>query len=87
MIVTAIARAVAREDLSRDLARASMEQVLAGEATPAQIAALAIALRMKGETADEIAGMAQAMRDRVPPLRTRRSPLGSAVREKSRLSR
>jgi anthranilate phosphoribosyltransferase len=52
-----------------------MEQILAGEATAAQIAALAIALRMKGETADEIAGMAQAMRDRVPPLRTRRSPL------------
>src|SRR5262245_34237281 len=52
-----------------------MEQVLAGEATPAQIAALAIALRMKGETADEIGGMAQAMRDRVPPMRTRRSPL------------
>ena len=75
MIVSAIARAVAREDLSRELARASMEQVLAGEATPAQIAALAIALRMKGETADEIAGMAQAMRNRVPPLRTRRSPL------------
>ena len=75
MIVSAIARAVAREDLSRDLARASMDQILAGEATPAQIAALAIALRMKGETADEIAGMAQAMRDRVPPLRTRRSPL------------
>jgi len=75
VIVSAIARAVAREDLSRDLARASMEQILAGEATPAQIAALAIALRMKGETADEIAGMAQAMRSRVPPLRTRRSPL------------
>jgi anthranilate phosphoribosyltransferase len=75
LIVSAIARAVAREDLSRDLARASMEQVLAGEATPAQIAALAIALRMKGETADEITGMAQAMRDRVPPMRTRRSPL------------
>ncbi len=75
MILSAIARAVAREDLSRELARASMEQILAGEATAAQIAALAIALRMKGETADEIAGMAQAMRDRVPPLRTRRSPL------------
>ena len=75
MIVSAIGRAVAREDLSRELARASMEQILAGEATAAQIAALAIALRMKGETAEEIAGMAQAMRDRVPPLRTRRSPL------------
>ncbi len=75
MILSAIARAVAREDLSRELACASMEQILAGEATAAQIAALAIALRMKGETADEIAGMAQAMRQRVPPLRTRRSPL------------
>ena len=75
MIVTAIGRAVERENLSEDLARASMEQILAGEATAAQIAALAISLRMKGETAEEIAGMARAMRQRVPPLRTRRSPL------------
>jgi len=75
MIVTAIGRAVERENLSEDLARASMEQILAGEATAAQIAALAISLRMKGETAEEIAGMARAMRLRVPPLRTRRSPL------------
>lgn len=75
MIQSAIARAVQRENLSQELARASMEQILAGEATPAQIAALAVALRMKGETPEEIAGMAQAMRDRVPPIRTRRSPL------------
>ena len=75
VIQSAIARAVQREDLSQELARATMEQILAGEATPAQIGALAVALRMKGETPDEIAGMAQAMRDRVPPIRTRRSPL------------
>jgi anthranilate phosphoribosyltransferase len=75
MIVSAIGRAVGREDLSEELAKASMEQILAGEATAAQIAALAISLRMKGETAEEIAGMARAMRQRVPPLRTRRSPL------------
>jgi anthranilate phosphoribosyltransferase len=75
VIQTAIGRAVQHEPLARDLARASMEQVLAGEATPAQIAALAVALRMKGETADEVAGMAEAMRQRVPPIRTRRSPL------------
>ena len=75
MIPTAIARAVAREDLSRETARAAMEQILAGEATPAQIAALAVALRMKGETPDEIAGMAEAMRLRVPPLRSLRTPL------------
>ena len=75
MIQTAIGRALQREPLTRDLARTSMEQVLAGEATPSQIAALAVALRMKGETPDEIAGMAEAMRQRVPPIRTRRSPL------------
>ena len=46
MIVSAIARAVGREDLSRELARASMEQILNGDATGAQIAALAIALRL-----------------------------------------
>ena len=75
MIQSAIGRAVTREDLSRELARAGMEQILAGEATPSQIAALAIALRMKGETTDEIAGMAEAMRLRLPVIRTRRSPL------------
>jgi anthranilate phosphoribosyltransferase len=75
LIQTAIARAVTREDLSRELARAAMEQILAGEATSAQIAALAIAMRMKGEKPDEIAGMAEAMRARVSPLRPRRRPL------------
>jgi anthranilate phosphoribosyltransferase len=75
LIRSAIARAVGREGLSQELARSCMEQILAGEATPAQIAALVVALRMKGETPDEIAGMAQAMRSRVPPIRTRRSPL------------
>jgi anthranilate phosphoribosyltransferase len=75
MIRTAIARAVLREDLPRELARASMEQILDGDATAAQIGALAVALRMKGETPEEIAGMAAAMRDRVPPIRTKRAPV------------
>jgi anthranilate phosphoribosyltransferase len=75
MIQSAIGRAVVREDLSRELARAAMEQILEGQATPAQIAALAVALRMKGETADEVAGMADAMRVRIAPIRTRKSPL------------
>jgi len=75
LIQSAIARVVQRENLSQELARASMEQILAGEATAAQIAALAIGLRMKGEVPEEIAGMASAMRARVPPIRTRRSPL------------
>jgi len=75
MIPTAIGRVVLKEDLTRETACAAMEQVLEGQATPAQIAALAVGLRMKGETAHEIAGMAEAMRRRVPPLHTRRSPL------------
>ena len=75
MIQTAIARAVKGEELPRDLARATMEQILAGEATPAQIGAFAVALRMKGETPQEIAGMAEALRSRVAPIRTRRMPL------------
>ncbi len=75
MIQTAIAHAVQGDDLTYDLAHASMEQVLSGEATPAQIAALAVALRMKGETPREIAGMAQALRNRVAPIVTRRQPL------------
>jgi anthranilate phosphoribosyltransferase len=75
VIQTAIARAVQHEDLTRELARATMEQILAGEATAAQIAAFGVALRMKGERAAEMAGMAEALRQLVPPLRTRRSPL------------
>lgn len=75
MIQTAIGRAVLREDLPREMARTSMEQVLSGEATPAQIGALAVALRMKGESPDEIAGMAEAMRARLEPIHTRRKPL------------
>ncbi|HYM81226.1 MAG TPA: anthranilate phosphoribosyltransferase [Candidatus Limnocylindria bacterium] len=75
MIRSTIAQVVDRHDLTGEQARAAMEQVLAGEATPSQIAGFAVALRMKGETPEEIAGMAEAMRRRVAPIRTRRSPL------------
>ncbi len=75
MIQTAIAHAVAGKNLTRELARTTMQQILAGEATASQIAGLAVALRMKGETADEIAGFAEAMRSLVPPLHTKRTPL------------
>jgi anthranilate phosphoribosyltransferase len=46
-------------------ARDAMGAVMDGEATPAQLAALLVALRMRGETVDELAGFAVAMRDRV----------------------
>lgn len=50
-----------RQDLSREQARAAMAEILDGNATPAQIAAFAVALRIKGETVDELAGMVAAM--------------------------
>ena len=50
-------------DLSRDEMLAIMRQVMAGELTSAQISALLVALRMKGETVDEIAAAAQVMRE------------------------
>lgn len=51
------------QELSQDQARAAMDHIMQGEATEAQIGALAIGLRMKGETTNEIAGFARAMRD------------------------
>ena len=51
--------------LSVDEARLAMGAVMDGEATPAQLAALLMGLRMRGETVDELAGFATAMRERV----------------------
>jgi anthranilate phosphoribosyltransferase len=51
--------------LSMEAARDAMGAVMDGEATAAQLAALLVALRMRGETVDELAGFAAAMRDRV----------------------
>ena len=57
-----------RENLSAEAARAAMHTILGGEATPAQIAAFLMALRMKGETVDELVGFARAMRERAEPV-------------------
>jgi anthranilate phosphoribosyltransferase len=50
-------------DLSEDEAGTAMSEILSGEVTPAQLGAFLIALRLKGETVDEIAGMARVMRE------------------------
>jgi anthranilate phosphoribosyltransferase len=65
---TALAAVVDGETLSMDDARAAMGSVMDGEATPALLAALLVALRMRGETIDELAGFAAAMRERVVPV-------------------
>ena len=61
----ALAAVVEGRTLSIDEARAAMGSVMDGEATPAQLAALLVALRMRGETVEELAGFAAAMRERV----------------------
>jgi anthranilate phosphoribosyltransferase len=63
-----VRRLVLGEDLTADEARGAVERVLAGEATDAQIAALLVGLRAKGETAEEVAGMVEAMLAASAPL-------------------
>ena len=63
MIQETIDKLVSGCSLTRETAADVMRVIMAGEATPAQIGALVTALRMKGETPDEIAGMAQVMRE------------------------
>src|SRR5438045_9144896 len=63
------------ESLSRAEAREVMDEVLTGKCTDAQIAALLIALRMKGETVEEIVGFAEAIRSAAAPLPIDRTAL------------
>ncbi len=72
MIRHALQRLLDGHDLTRAEARETMDEIMAGEATPAQIGGLLVALRMKGETVDEIAGLAEGMHEhavRVTPAR------------------
>ena len=69
MILDALHRIVThRESLSREEARAVMDEVLSGKCTDAQIAALLVGLHMKGETVEEIVGFAEAIRAAATPI-------------------
>ena len=59
---------VARADLSGEQTSWAMGEILAGEATPAQIAGFAIGLKAKGETVEEVSGLAEAMYDARTPI-------------------
>ena len=61
--VSYLHRVAAGEHLSAEDAQAAMNALLAGDATAAQIAGFAIAIKMKGETAAELTGFARAMRE------------------------
>ncbi len=64
MIKQAIAKIIVGTDLTEDEMVGTMNQIMSGEATDAQIGAFITALRLKGETVDEIAGAAQVMREK-----------------------
>jgi anthranilate phosphoribosyltransferase len=71
----ALAQLLDGNDLSRAEACRVMDTIMSGDATPAQIGGFLVALRLKGETADEIAGCAEAMRAHVLPVRPTREDL------------
>ncbi|MBX6365226.1 MAG: anthranilate phosphoribosyltransferase [Gemmatimonadetes bacterium] len=63
-----VARAAARQDLSIDEAEAAFTCIMEGRATPVLTAALLVALRVKGETPDEVAGGVRALRRAMVPV-------------------
>jgi anthranilate phosphoribosyltransferase len=63
-----ISALVARQDLAPSQTAWAMAQIVAGEATPAQIAGFAVALRAKGETPEEVIGLLDAMYDAATPI-------------------
>jgi anthranilate phosphoribosyltransferase len=79
VIQAALARLLDGHDLTRAEACESMRTIMRGEATQAQIAGFLVALRAKGETADEIAGCAEAMREHVLRVNPKRHDLVDIV--------
>jgi len=68
MLKPYIAKALKRENLTAAEAQEAMQVIMTGQATPAQIGAYLVALRMKGETVEEITGSARAMRANAVPV-------------------
>jgi anthranilate phosphoribosyltransferase len=79
VIQQVVSRLLDGHDLTLDEARATMGEIMAGETTDAQIAGFLVALRAKGETADEIAGCAEAMREHVLRVSPQRDDLVDVV--------
>jgi anthranilate phosphoribosyltransferase len=69
MIAAAIGKLIEQQDLTEEEAAQAMRQIMEGGATPAQIAAFLIALRIKGETIEEITGCARIMREKATHIR------------------
>src|ERR671936_2135557 len=79
IITEAVRALVERRDLTRIEAAAAMDAIMTGAATNAQIAAFLTALRMKGETVEELIGLAQVMRQKAVRVRTRGDEVDAAL--------
>ncbi|KPJ64112.1 anthranilate phosphoribosyltransferase [candidate division KD3-62 bacterium DG_56] len=75
MIQEVLRSVVEGQDLAAEQAYGVMMEIMSGEALPSQMAGLLTALRMKGETVEEITGFAQAMRDHAVVIKPRAHPL------------
>jgi anthranilate phosphoribosyltransferase len=75
-IKEAILKVVERQDLSEDEMVSVMDEIMSGEATPALIGSFITALRMKGETIDEITGAARVMRRKATLIPLKSRPVG-----------
>ena len=67
-MIEAIGKLVRGESLTEAGAATAMESIMNGDATPIQIAGFIVALRMKGETADELTGLARTARAHATPI-------------------
>jgi len=75
MIADLIRKAAAGGDLTSEEAHGAMTEIMSGDASPVQIASFLVAMRMKGETVEEVTEFARVMREHVLPVSIQRRPL------------
>lgn len=75
MIAELVRKAADGQDLSAAEAHVAMSEIMSGNASPVQISAFLVAMRMKGETVEEVTEFARVMREHALPVKTSRRPL------------